>query len=127
MVVADAHTVPKAADWIGFSDMPPVFATAMMVGFTEQTCVMALHGLLGPGEGTVGTRVDMCHMAATPAGRKVTAMVELIQDVGGRLRKKGMRRSLSSSSCRDPQHLLQIVIRYGKAEVFTQDAAEFGG
>lgn len=88
MVVQDAHTVPRLAEWPGFSDMPPVFATAMMVGFMEQTCVMALRGLLGSGKGTVGTHVDMSHLAATPVGMKVSARVELVQVEGRKLRFK---------------------------------------
>jgi len=78
-VVTDAQTVPQVApDWAGFKDMPPVFATAMMVGFIEQTCVLAVHPLLSDGQGTVGTHVDVSHVAATPVGMAVTARIELV-------------------------------------------------
>ena len=113
MVVADRHTVPKLADWPGFSDMPPVFATAMMVGFMEQTCVMALRGLLGPGQGTVGTHVDMSHVAATPVGMTVTAEVELVERQGSRLRFKVV--------CRDEEGL----IGEGRHDRFIIDQARF--
>jgi hypothetical protein len=37
LTVAERHTVPHVApDWPGFADMPPVLATAMMIGFVEQ-------------------------------------------------------------------------------------------
>ncbi|QEY71282.1 thioesterase family protein [Pseudomonas denitrificans (nom. rej.)] len=79
LIVAQRHTVPQVAtDWPGFADMPPVFATAMMIGFIEQTCIEGLRPFLTPEQRTVGTQVDVSHIAATPVGMKVTAAVELI-------------------------------------------------
>ncbi|WP_024537952.1 thioesterase family protein [Comamonas badia] len=78
MVVTPAHTVPQVGGWPGFADMPPVFATAMMIGFMEQTCIQALRPYLAPGQHTVGTQVDMNHVAATPVGMAVQAEVELV-------------------------------------------------
>ena len=43
MLVEPKHTVPQVApDWPGFADMPPAFATAMMIGFIEQACIQGL-------------------------------------------------------------------------------------
>ncbi|MEP9315892.1 thioesterase family protein [Pseudomonas sp. LABIM340] len=79
LIVAQRHTVPLVApDWPGFADMPPVFATAMMIGFIEQTCIEGLRPFLTPEQRTVGIQVDVSHIAATPVGMKVTALVELI-------------------------------------------------
>jgi fluoroacetyl-CoA thioesterase len=63
--------------------MPDVFATAMMIGFAEQTCIQALRPYLEEGHGTVGISVKMNHVAPTPIGGKVTASVEL-KSVEGR-------------------------------------------
>lgn len=83
MRVEARHTVPAVApDWPGFADMPPVFATAMMVGFMEQTCITALRPYLQAGQHSVGTHVAMSHVAATPAGMTVTAEVELVEVEG---------------------------------------------
>ncbi|WP_309084061.1 thioesterase family protein [Chelativorans sp.] len=60
-----------------FADMPPVLATAMMVGFIESTCIECLRGHLDAGEHTVGIHVDVSHLAATPEGMKLRAVVEL--------------------------------------------------
>ena len=77
--VRPIHTVPELDDtWPGLVDMPPVFATAMMIGFIEQTCIEALRPYLAAEQRTVGTHVDVSHVAATPAGMMVTAEVELI-------------------------------------------------
>lgn len=113
MVVAERHTVPRVADWPGFADMPPVFATAMMVGFMEQTCVMALRPVLAAGQGTVGTHVDMSHVAATPVGMKLMAEVELIEVAGRKLRFK--------VSLRDERE----VIGEGTHDRFIIDATRF--
>lgn len=82
-IVTDRQTVPRVEpDWNGFSDMPPVFATAMMVGFIEQTCILALQPYLSPEQRTVGTHVDVSHVAATPVGMAVTARIELVSVEG---------------------------------------------
>jgi len=97
--VDERLTVPfVSAAFTGFADMPPVFATAFMVAFIEWTCVEALRGHLGPDEGTVGTHVDVSHVAATPVGMMVTAEVELISVDRRRLRFQ--------VSCRDEAGLI---------------------
>jgi fluoroacetyl-CoA thioesterase len=60
------------------ADMPPVFATAYMVAFVEAACIEALAPYLEAGEATVGTHVNISHLAATPVGLAVTAQVELV-------------------------------------------------
>lgn len=87
MTVRPVHTVPELDDaWPGLVDMPPVFATAMMIGFIEQTCIEALRPYLAADQRTVGTHVDVSHVAATLAGMTVTADVELIALEGRNLR-----------------------------------------
>ena len=79
MVVAPRHAVPHVTpDWAGFADMPPVLATAMMVGFIENTCILALRPHLAPGQCSLGIHVDVSHVAPTPVGATITAQVELI-------------------------------------------------
>src|SRR5690242_21952127 len=70
----------------GFADLPPVFATAFMVGFMEWACIEALKPYLLDGENTVGTHVYLSHVAPTPMGMKVTAQVELLEVKGRTLR-----------------------------------------
>ena len=80
-------TVPAVSPhFAGFHDMPPVFATAMMVGFIEDTCVAALKPHLQEGQRSVGTHVDVSHSAATPTGRIVKCAVELVEVEGRRLK-----------------------------------------
>lgn len=66
------HLYPEAE---AFQDMPRVLATGFMVGLMEWACMEALAPHLEPGEGSVGTRIDITHTAATPPGMEVTVHV----------------------------------------------------
>ena len=60
------------------SGLVPVFATPRMIALMAQAAVNAVQSALEPGQGTVGTRLDVKHSAATPVGMKVTAQAEVI-------------------------------------------------
>lgn len=69
-----------------FQVMPDVFATGFMVGLIEWTCIQAVNPYLDwPAAQTVGTRINVSHLAATPPGLEVTAKVKLIEVDGRRL------------------------------------------
>jgi fluoroacetyl-CoA thioesterase len=99
-IVVDASlTVPAVSpSFAGFADMPPVFATAFMVGFVESTCIEALRPFLLDGEHTVGTRIDMSHVAATPIGMRVKAEIRLIAVAG--------RKLSFAATCRDDREVI---------------------
>jgi fluoroacetyl-CoA thioesterase len=82
-------TVPAVSRHLAhFQDMPPVFATAFLVAFVEDTCVALLEPHFAPGQKSVGTHVDVSHTAATPIGRTVTCDVELVEVDGRKLKFK---------------------------------------
>ncbi len=85
--VDDSKTVPALyPESVEFQAMPQVFATGYMVGFIEWTCIQALNPHLDwPEEQTVGTHIDVSHLAATPPGLEVTAKVTLLEVDGRRL------------------------------------------
>jgi fluoroacetyl-CoA thioesterase len=69
-----------------FQAMPKVFATGFMIGLIEWTCIQALNPYLDwPEEQSVGTHVDVSHVAATPPGLEVTVKVKLVEVDGRRL------------------------------------------
>lgn len=69
-----------------FVAMPEVFATGFLVGFLEWACIKAINPHLDwPREQTVGTHIDVSHVAATPPGLEVTATVELLEVSGRKL------------------------------------------
>lgn len=59
-----------------------------MVGFIEWACIEALRPYLNVTQKTVGTLVNVSHIAATPVGMTVRAQVELIAIEGRKLRFK---------------------------------------
>ena len=78
--------VPAVSEtFSGFRDMPPVFATAFMVGYIEWACIEALRPHLAPGERTVGTHINVSHIAATTVGMNVVAEIELVAVEGRKL------------------------------------------
>ena len=62
-----------------------VFGTPMMIGLMENAAFLAVQLLLADGQSTVGTRVNVSHLAATPIGMRVTATAELLEVDGRRL------------------------------------------
>ena len=59
-----------------------VYATPAMLALIEKAACKALEGLLGEGETTVGTLLNVKHLAATPVGMQVSATAELIERDG---------------------------------------------
>jgi predicted thioesterase len=56
-----------------------VLSTPDMIRLIEQTAIEATQPYLAPGQATVGTRVDVSHLAATPVGMTLTITVELTE------------------------------------------------
>jgi len=62
-----------------------VFATPMMIALMEQAAWQSVANDLEPGYVTVGTLVNVRHLAATPPGQRVRAAAELVEIDGRRL------------------------------------------
>ena len=62
-----------------------VYATPAMLALIEKAACEALNGILDEAETTVGTLLNVKHIAATPVGMKVSATAELIERDGRRL------------------------------------------
>jgi len=63
-----------------------VLGTPRMIALAEAATVRAIEVALAPGTTSVGTRVDMRHLAASSEGRAVIASAELIAIDGRALR-----------------------------------------
>lgn len=68
LVVTDADT----AQALGSGDVP-VLGTPRVLALAEAATVAAVAGAIEPGRTTVGTRVELDHLAATPVGGRVRA------------------------------------------------------
>ncbi|WP_346354823.1 thioesterase family protein [Azotosporobacter soli] len=62
-----------------------VYATPAMIGLMEGAALSAVDPLLPSGFATVGTRVEINHLAATPIGMTVSANAELVAVEGRKL------------------------------------------
>ena len=67
------------------SGLLDVFATPAMIALMEGTAWKSVADQLEEGEGTVGTRLDVAHLSATPLGMKVYCESELVQVDGRKL------------------------------------------
>ena len=113
--ITDAKTVPALFPEAGeFQVMPRVFATGFMVGFFEWACIEAINPHLNwPQEQSVGTHIDVSHIAATPSGFEVIAKVKLVE--------VDRRRLVFEIEAHDGTDL----IARGKHERFVIDKAKF--
>jgi predicted thioesterase len=75
-------TADHLADRFKDATLPPVLATPVMIMMMENAALNAIKPYFDPGESAVGRRVDVVHLAATPAGRNVTASAVVINVVG---------------------------------------------
>lgn len=56
-----------------------VLATPIMVALMEEAALTSVRAHLDPGMDTVGTRLDVSHLSATPVGMKAWAESELVE------------------------------------------------
>jgi predicted thioesterase len=77
-------TSESAITFMG-TDGPRVLSTPHMIGYMERTCRDAVLPLLDAGCDTVGTHVDVYHLAAAPIGAVVTFTAEVVAVDGRRI------------------------------------------
>ena len=75
--VASQHAIDFAND-----QMPAVLSTPWLIWFLEHAAREAVLPFLNEGESTVGTHVDVEHLAPTPLGEKVTCTARVIHSDG---------------------------------------------
>ena len=78
LLVQPEHLANRFKD----ATLPPVFATPVMIMAMENAALNAVRPYLDPGESAVGTAVNVRHLAATPAGRRVSAEAEVTKVEG---------------------------------------------
>jgi predicted thioesterase len=65
--------------------LPAVFSTPAMIGLMEIAASHTIQPSLSPGTLTVGTRIEVDHLKAVPAGVTVEARAKLVEVNGRRL------------------------------------------
>jgi predicted thioesterase len=74
LVVREEHTAPR----IG-SGKVHVLATPVMINLIEAAALAAVEHLLPEGYQSLGTHLDVHHVAATPVGMRVEATAEVVK------------------------------------------------
>ena len=77
-------TERETAGALGSGDLS-VFATPAMITLMEACAARSVHPYLPRGSSSVGARIDICHLAATPLGASVRCETELVEIDGRRL------------------------------------------
>ncbi len=72
LVVTESHTAPH----VGSGEVR-VLATPVMVNLMEAAALAAAERYLVPGHQSLGTHLDVRHIAATPVGMRVEARAQL--------------------------------------------------
>ena len=78
LMVGEEHTAPRVG-----SGKVHVLATPVMINLIEAAALAAVEHLLPAGYQSLGTHLDVRHLAATPVGMRVTATAEVTR-VDGR-------------------------------------------
>ena len=81
LVVLPEHLASRFKDAM----LPPILATPVMIMVMENAALNAMKPYLDADETALGTRVDVRHMSATPAGRRVTGEAEVAKIDGRRI------------------------------------------
>jgi fluoroacetyl-CoA thioesterase len=74
LVVGEDHTAPRVG-----SGKVRVLATPVMINLFEAAALAAIEALLPPGYQSLGTILNVRHIAATPVGMKVFAEARVIR------------------------------------------------
>ena len=81
LIVTPEHLANRFKDAM----LPPILATPVMIMVMENAALNAMKPYLDASESALGTRVDVRHLAATPAGRSVTGEAEVTKVDGRRV------------------------------------------
>ncbi len=71
-----------AIEFAGDAGMPAVLSTPSLIQFLERTARFALLPFQDENERSVGTEIELRHLAATPVGKKVTCLARIVHTEG---------------------------------------------
>jgi fluoroacetyl-CoA thioesterase len=118
LLVMPEHLASRFKD----STLPPVLATPVMIMVMENAALNAIKPYLDDGESALGTRVEVRHLAATPAGRQVTGEATVTK-VDGRRIEFSVRAADGSEEIGVGTHERMVILR---AKLTERMKAKFG-
>ena len=108
LTVGEEHTAPRVG-----SGRVAVLATPVMINLIEAASLAAVEHLLPEGYQSLGTVLNVRHIAATPVGMKVRALAEVVKVEG--------RTVFFAVECKDEKEL----IGDGRLERIVVNVAKF--
>ena len=93
LLVGSEHTAAKVG-----SGVIPVLATPVMINVIEAAALACAEHLLPEGHQSLGIRLDVSHVAATPVGMTITAEAKVLKVEG--------RTIYFEVACRDEKELI---------------------
>lgn len=76
---AERMVTPEMTAAAAGSGAQEVLATPVMIGMMENAALTSLQPYLEPGQSSVGTRICVSHVSATPVGMRVRAESEVVE------------------------------------------------
>ena len=77
--------VVEAKHAIEFPNLPPVLSTPSLIWHLEHAAIEALHSVLEPDELSVGTEIEIQHLAPTPMGQTVSCLARVVRAEGRKI------------------------------------------
>lgn len=94
-----------------------VFATPAMIALMEMTCLKSVNDKIGEGNTTVGIRVDVSHLKASPVGSVIRCESRIVE--------VDRRRLVFEVRCLDVTGSEPVLIGEGRHERFIVESAKF--
>lgn len=120
LVVGDQHTAPRVG-----SGRIRVLATPVMINLIEAAALAAVEQSLPERHQSLGTRLDVTHVAATPVGMRVRATAEVVR-VEGRTVHFRVRAEDERELIGEGAHE-RVVVNVDRFEARVADKARAGG
>jgi predicted thioesterase len=80
--VGELRFIVETRHTIEFPDLPPVLSTPSLIWHLEHAAIEALRLVLEPGEVSVGTEIEIQHLAPTPLGQTVICQARVVHVEG---------------------------------------------
>jgi predicted thioesterase len=96
----DLSFLVGSGDTIAFEGLPPVLSTPALLWRLEQTALLLMLPFLAPGQITVGTQVELEHLAPALMGDEVQCTALVVQGSGSEITFRVEAKSLGKTLCR---------------------------
>jgi fluoroacetyl-CoA thioesterase len=120
MVVGEEHTASRVG-----SGVIQVLATPVMINLMEAAALDAMEKHLPAGRQSLGTHLDVSHVAATPVGMRVVAKAEVLEVDGNKVTLRV--EALDEAGLIDEGTHKRVVVDVARFDARVQDKVKWPG